>query len=249
VAAIGLHYHHLLPAAPRPACAATDAARVAEPLPRNSRAWTIASDGWRIVVDGVFVVPHDVDTQPAPPAPLLSKFDSLIMQSAQATGFDWRLIAAVIAEESGFDPESRSEKGAFGLMQVMPEAAETVGAEHFTTPEDNVDAGARYLRYLTVMFSPARGADRLKLVLAAYNMGPGHVQDAQMLAQALGYDPYRWDSEMEAVLPLLEDPRFYRALPSGYARAHETLRYIDRVLQRFEHYQRVAPLQISSSEK
>jgi len=99
----------------------------------------------------------------------------------------------------------------------------------------------RYLRQLDEMFQQVRGLDRLKFVLAAYNIGPGHVRDAQMLARRFGYDPYRWDDAVAVMLPLLEEPAIYETLPLGFGRGSTTVAYVSRVLDRFQHYRRTAP--------
>lgn len=199
--------------------------------------------GWYIRVDGADVQIPSFSEQTAsrPRASLgltLSPFDLLIVHHANAEGFDWRLIAALIFEESRFKPESHSGKGAYGLMQVRQIAAETVGAEQFKEPEDNVKTGIRYLRRLDEMFHPAEGRDRLSLVLAAYNMGPGHMRDAQSLARRYGYDPNRWEDAMDLVLPLLEQPEIYQDLPSGFAKGRDTVAYVQRILDRYHQYQR-----------
>jgi transglycosylase-like protein with SLT domain len=168
----------------------------------------------------------------------ISRFDRLIVRHAKTEGFDWLLIAALIFEESRFNPDSRSAMGAVGLMQVRPIAAEAVGAEGFKAPDENVRTGLRYLRYLDRMFQAARGRDRLGLVLAAYNMGPGHVRDAQVLARRFGYDPNRWDNEMDQVLPLLEHPRLYTQVANGFAKGRDTVGYVQRTLERYRRYQR-----------
>jgi len=203
--------------------------------------WSLRAGGWYIRVDGAEVpVPALSDLTAAPPrarlAITISPFDRLIAHHAEAEGFDWRLIAALIFEESGFNPFSRSDKGAVGLMQVRPIAAESVGADHFKTPADNVQAGVRYLRQLDEMFHTVTGRERLPIVLAAYNIGPGHVRDAQMLARRFGYDPNRWESALELMLPLLEQPSLYAPLSNGYAKGSETVAYVRRILDRYERY-------------
>jgi membrane-bound lytic murein transglycosylase F len=133
---------------------------------------------------------------------------------------------------------SRSDKGAVGLMQVRPIAAEAVGAVQFQTPADNVQTGVRYLRQLDDMFHAVHGRDHLAVILAAYNIGPGHIHDAQTLARTFGYDPNRWQDALELMLPLLEQPSIYKWLPNGYAKGSETVAYVDRVLERYDHYRR-----------
>ncbi len=80
------------------------------------------------------------------------------------------LIKAVIAVESGFDPNARSVKGAMGLMQLMPETARRFGARDAFAVEENLRAGTAYLRWLLDLF-----AGDVKLALAAYNAGEGAV--------------------------------------------------------------------------
>src|SRR5262249_16177891 len=195
--------------------------------------WSLRMGGWYIRLDGV-AVDRSVDpdnvqvvqhtalaANPVPRMvtfPKLSPFDPMIVSQASAAGIDWRLVVAIISEESGFDPNSRSDSGAYGLMQVRPVAAEEVGETNYTEPADNVRTGARYLRYLDDVCKAASGAERLSLVLAAYNMGPGHVRDAQEVARQFGYDPNRWRGTMEFILPLLEVPIIYAELPNGFAR-------------------------------
>lgn len=217
-----------------------------EAPPPPPRVWALRSGGWYIRVDGTEItIPTFEEQTAAPPraslALSLSPFDHLIVHHATAEGFDWRLIAAVIFEESHFDPSSRSDKGAYGLMQVRPIAAEAVGAERFKAPDDNVKTGVRYLRQLDEIFHDAPADDRLGLVLAAYNAGPGHVRDAQLLARRFGYEPNRWRDGIDLMLPLLEEPAIYEQLPNGFAHGSDTVAYVERILQRYKRYKREMP--------
>jgi membrane-bound lytic murein transglycosylase MltF len=218
---------------------------------RKDGAWTLRAGGWYIRVDGSEItIPTFEEQTAAPPraslAVTLSPFDHLIVYHAKAEGFDWRLIAAVIFEESRFKPSSRSDKGAYGLMQVRPIAAEAVGADSFTAPDDNVKTGVRYLRQLNEMFRAAHGTDRLGLVLAAYNIGPGHVRDAQLLARQFDYDPNRWRDGIDLMLPLLEEPPIYEQLPNGYAHGSDTVAYVERILERYKRYKREVPQDVEA---
>lgn len=204
-------------------------------------AWLLRANGWVVRVDREPA--NETPTVqtvrlPAQEQTLISPFDPIIQRHADAEGFDWRLIAAVIAEESGFNPTSRSPRGAYGLMQVRGIAARAVGEKRYRTPDDNVRTGVRYLQYLREMFSRASLRDRRRLMLAAYHMGPSHVRDAQKLARHYGYDPYRWEGSMDRVLPLLEEPDIHATLTYGYARGRLTVDYVERVLERFHQYQR-----------
>lgn len=83
------------------------------------------------------------------------------------------LLLAVIMEESGGDPDAVSERGARGLMQLMPATAQEMGVADPAQPGPNIAGGARYLSEQL-----ARFGGRLDLALAAYNAGPGAVQKA-----------------------------------------------------------------------
>ncbi len=106
--------------------------------------------------------------------------EPLIRQAARKHGVDPALVKAVIAAESGFNPQAVSPKGAIGLMQVIPETGERYGvtgdarrtlAQKLADPKINIATGVRYLSDLLRMFS-----GNLALVLAAYNAGEGAVQ-------------------------------------------------------------------------
>ncbi|HVI94228.1 MAG TPA: transglycosylase SLT domain-containing protein [Anaeromyxobacter sp.] len=99
-----------------------------------------------------------------------SAFDEHIRAAAQKYGLAPPLLKAVMAAESNFDPTAISEKGAAGLMQLMPETARDMYVYDMFDPAQNIDGGARYLRLLQIRF----GGD-LERVLAAYNAGPERV--------------------------------------------------------------------------
>jgi membrane-bound lytic murein transglycosylase MltF len=210
--------------------------------PRERRQWRVQVDGWSIEVDqvgkGYLAALDQAIDQPeeeefvAPDR--TSPYAGLIAKYTRAAGLDWRLVAALIAEESGFRPDVESEAGAYGLMQIRPIAARDVGETDYQSPQANIRTGVRYLKRLDRMFIAADERDRLALVLAAYHMGPAHVADAQELARQHGYDPLRWYGSVEALLPLLEEPAIYPELPSGFARGRQTVGYVDRVLRRYD---------------
>ena len=123
-------------------------------------------------------------------------------------------------------------------MQVRPIAARDVDMDEFQTPAANIRAGVRYLRRLLSMFPAADPHQQLALALAAYNMGPAHLNDAQILATRYGLSPRRWYDSIEVVLPLLEQPAIYRTLPNGFARGSSVLRYVEHVLGHNERLRR-----------
>ncbi|QJW84882.1 lytic transglycosylase domain-containing protein [Ramlibacter terrae] len=105
-----------------------------------------------------------------------------LREASSEHGVEFELLQALIATESGFDPQAVSPKGAVGLMQLMPATAQRYGVngdakqpleKKLTDPRTNVRAGTRYLRDLIRMFP-----GNLELALAAYNAGEGAVQRA-----------------------------------------------------------------------
>ena len=100
------------------------------------------------------------------------EYDAAIMRAAGAANVQAELVRAVIVVESGFNPRAISRRGAIGLMQLLPSTARRYGAFNAFDPEQNIVAGAHYLADLITHY----GADKLDLVLAAYNAGEGAVQ-------------------------------------------------------------------------
>jgi Transglycosylase SLT domain len=96
--------------------------------------------------------------------------DSLIEAAAARNGIDKRLMMAVMKQESSFNPRATSYKGACGLMQLMPATAARFGVRNIYDPEQNIEGGARYLRFLLDTFGGS-----VELALAGYNAGEGAV--------------------------------------------------------------------------
>ena len=98
------------------------------------------------------------------------KYDPVIWKAAERYGVDYALVKAVIKAESNFDPLAISRAGAKGLMQLMPGTANAVGVTNSFHPEENINGGVRYLRYLLDLFN-----GDLHLALAGYNAGENAV--------------------------------------------------------------------------
>jgi hypothetical protein len=97
-------------------------------------------------------------------------YGELIYEKALKYDVDPALVAAVIEQESRFKPRARSQVGARGLMQLMPRTGRWMGARDLYNPEQNVDAGVRYIKYLDKRFN-----GDIKKIIAAYNGGEGNV--------------------------------------------------------------------------
>lgn len=169
----------------------------------------------------------------------LSGFDAIIKKTAQNIGWDWRLLASLIYQESRFMMDLESEKGAFGLMQLMPVVMEKYGIDYDATPEEQLEAGGKLLQYLDECFQNkvTDSVQRVKFVLAAYNSGLGHVYDAQRLALKYGKLPDVWDNNVDYFI--LNKSKYYNdtCCRAGYLRGNETYRFVEEVLDRYYQYQ------------
>jgi membrane-bound lytic murein transglycosylase F len=162
----------------------------------------------------------------------LPRYRAWFEEAAAQSGIDWRLLAAVGYQESKWDPRAVSDEGAAGLMMLTADTAQAMGIKDRTDPQQSIFAGARYLAQVRQMI-PDRIAepDRTWLTIAAYNVGFGHLEDARIIAQALGKDPDSW-TEVREELPLLAQGRWYARARRGYARGWEPVQFVDRI-QRF----------------
>ena len=171
----------------------------------------------------------------------LSGFDGIIKKTAKDIGWDWRLLASLIYQESHFRLDLESEKGAFGLMQLMPVVMERYGIDYDATPEEQLEAGGKLIKYLSDCLTNkvADSTERMKFVLASYNAGLGHVYDAQRLALKYGKDPEVWDNNVDYFILNKSKSQYYNdtCCKAGYLRGTETYRFVEEVLDRYYQYQ------------
>ena len=177
----------------------------------------------------------------------LSRYDDLIQTYAKKMGWDWRLLAAVVYQESKFIPDGESWAGARGLMQLMPATAKRFGAADPSNPKQSMKAGVNYMMYLEKYWSNRIADDqqRLKFVLASYNAGLAHILDARKLCKKHGRDDKNWD-DVEYFLLKKSEPEYYRdpLVVAGYCKCEEPVNYVKEVLDRYEEYKlhiRLAP--------
>ncbi len=159
----------------------------------------------------------------------LPRYEDLFRREAERADVPWTLLAAVAYQESHWDPRARSPTGVRGLLMLTRATASDLGVTNRLDANQSTRGGARYLASLYERVPDDIGEeDRWWFVLAAYNLGLGHVLDARQLARDQGLDPTLW-RDVRTVLPLLEDPAFHRDLPRGYARGREAQLYVQRV--------------------
>ena len=175
----------------------------------------------------------------------ISPYDSLIQTQAAALGWDWRLLASQVYQESRFDANATAWTGARGLMQLMPSTAEELGVSDPSQPEQSLEGGVRYLHQLRGAFEEIPDSlQQIKFTLAAYNCGLGHVQDARRLAATRGLDPDRWDQNVDQMILALSYPKNYynEVVQYGYLRGVEPYRYVKQIFERYAHYESLIPL-------
>lgn len=170
----------------------------------------------------------------------LSPFDDQIKKGAEQIGWDWRLIASVAYQESNFNPQVKSWAGAIGLMQVMPATGAYFGVSNLWDPDQNIKVGIKFLKFLDTHWAKTvpDPNERLKFVLASYNVGLSHVIDAQKLTRKYGKDPTVWEGNVEYFLQQKSDPKYFRdpVAVVGYCRCDGPVRYVKEVLQRYDEY-------------
>lgn len=148
----------------------------------------------------------------------LSPYDSLIRKYADTLGWDWKLLAAVIYQESRFRINAHSYKGAEGLMQMIRTTADRYKIDNLFDPEESIKGGAMHLSRLQNMFwrYAATPHDRRLFALAGYNAGEGHIKKCIKYADSLGVQVTTWE-ELKSYMPLFD------------FKWGETLTYISRI--------------------
>ncbi|HET8864847.1 MAG TPA: transglycosylase SLT domain-containing protein [Gracilimonas sp.] len=171
---------------------------------------------------------------------LISSFEDLTKSVADSLDLDWLLLASMIVQESGFNPEAKSFAGAVGLMQILPRFSATE-YENLYDPLTNIQEGALILKGHLEHYAYLDSVNQLSFALATYNVGIGHMVDARRLAMEQNKDPNQWDNVEDALLKLM-DQRYYQHARHGYCRGIETVQYVREIRNRYQMYNRVAVL-------
>jgi len=142
--------------------------------------------------------------------------------------FNWLMLAAQAYQESGLDQKRRSQAGAVGIMQIKPSTAAdpNIAIPDVTTPENNIHAGTRYMRFLADRYfdDPEIGElDRWFFSLAAYNAGPARIAGYRREAADKGFDPDKWFDNVEII--------------AARRIGRETVTYVSNIYRLFVAYQ------------
>lgn len=171
----------------------------------------------------------------------ISRFDEEIKQISKEYNFDWRLLSAIIYQESKFTEGNESWAGAYGLMQFMPTVGPVYDVYPDSPPEVQIRGGMKKInRNYNDWKEIPDSIQRLKFTLATYNAGLGHIKDAQRLTKKHGKDPLVWDDNVEEFILKLSKPKYYQdeVCRSGYFRGVETYQYVRKVFIRYNEYSR-----------
>ncbi|MDO5443010.1 MAG: transglycosylase SLT domain-containing protein, partial [Bacteroidia bacterium] len=174
----------------------------------------------------------------------ISPYDSLLRNYSKELGWDWRLLAAVVYQESKFHIEAVSPRGAQGLMQIRPRTATRFNVTDPLDPEQNIRAGAAFLKRLQNLFKnkAADSSELVKFTLAAYNAGEGKITDCLNLAGYNGLDPGYWENVI-SVIPQMRDSSIFDidTVKHGMFYGEETIQYVDKVLELYEDFKKIRP--------
>ena len=196
---------------------------------RNSKSATMVGTGLVVTDDGQ-----------------LSRWDPVIKRYSDSIQWDWRLLASIIYQESRFYADTTSWAGAYGLMQIMPTTAKHYGIDRKSSPEKNIEAGVKYLKWLDGIFTEKveYPVERYKFVLASYNAGLGHILDARALAVKYNKDPMVWTGSVDGFILKKSNPRYYLdpVVKYGYCRGEEVFNYVEQIFARYEDYKNIIPL-------
>lgn len=168
---------------------------------------------------------------------IISPYDDLIKSLADSAGLDWLMITSMVAQETKFNPESKSWAGAIGLMQVMPRFSE-IDQESLYDEETNIREGIRIISEHLRHYSYMDTTNQWAFALATYNAGLGHLADARRLAIDQNKNPNEWENASDALLKLMQR-KYYKDARYGFCRGIETVRYVKEVMNRHRTYESI----------
>ncbi len=165
----------------------------------------------------------------------LPQLEPVFKRYADLNHLDWRMLAAIAYQESHWNNQAVSPTGVTGIMMLSASTAADLGVDDRHSTHQSIRAGSDYFRDLVDALPPQIAEpDRTWMALAAYNMGPGHLEDARRLTARLGKNPNLW-ADVREQLPLLSQPRWYRHLAHGYTpNSRQALAYVSEVRRYYD---------------
>jgi len=175
----------------------------------------------------------------------ISPYDDIIKQVSDSAGVNWLLVASIIAQETKFNPNSKSWAGAIGLMQVLPRFS-NVSDDSLYNIRTNIKEGIRIIKKHLHHYSYMDSTDQWSFALAAYNAGAGHIADARRLVIDENKNPNKWENASDALLKLMHR-KYYKDARYGFCRGIETVRYVQQIKNRYKTYKSI--LAMNKSDK
>jgi len=177
-------------------------------------------------------------------ANLLSPYQDETKFYAEKYGFDWRLITALMFQESRFNPNANSYAGAKGVMQLTKTTAKLMGLRDTRNVEKSIDAGVRYLSQLRNRFDKTILInDRMWFAVASYNSGYTRLKRAQALAEEMGLDKNKWFQNVELAMLLMAKPYKKNGKKIRDCRCGQTVVYVREIRTRYFNYIRLTETQ------
>lgn len=178
----------------------------------------------------------------------ISPYDDLFRQESIRLGWHWTVLAAIAFQESGFQSDIVGWSSATGLMGIMPATGRAFGAnvDELKDPKVSVRVAVDCLLAISKMYQDIEDeTERMKFVLASYNAGPAHIQDARKLAKKYGASPDIWDENVREYVLLKSNPKYYNdpVCKYGFLRGKETVGYVSNIMSRKEVYLSIAATQ------
>ncbi|MEL0280777.1 MAG: transglycosylase SLT domain-containing protein [Gammaproteobacteria bacterium] len=162
----------------------------------------------------------------------LPQYELTFREVSKIHNLDWKLLAAIAYQESKWDNQAVSPTGVRGLMMLTKNTAKMLKVDRLN-PNESIEGGARYLKSLLSKFSKFNQTTRVHLALAAYNLGPGHVDDILLLATRDNKNIDDWKI-LKSYLHKLNQKKFYLNMKYGYARGWEAVQYVENVKQYYD---------------
>ncbi len=163
----------------------------------------------------------------------LKRYQKLFKAAADKYDIDWELLAAIGYQESHWNPNAKSRTGVRGLMMLTRPTAKLMGVKNRRDAAQSIYGGAKYFAYLLKRFEHIAEPERTWFALASYNVGFGHLMDAQYLTRIQGGDPEKW-LDVKKRLPLLSKKQWYTKTKYGYARGYEPVRYVENIRRYYD---------------
>lgn len=168
----------------------------------------------------------------------ISPYDHIIKKYAQKYNIDWRFVAAIMFQESKFQPGLVGLGGSYGLMQMMPETMENFGINETSSDEEHIAAGTKYIYLISKSFENITDLkEKFHFIAASYNAGRGHILDAQRLCEKYQENSTQWACVSKYLI--LKSKKEFANDPivkSGFFPGKHAVKYAKEVMVRYDAY-------------